>query len=58
MDQSGNLYGTMEFGGDPNCNSGFGCGTVFKVTFSNGRWIESFLHRLTGGSDGQQPLAA
>jgi uncharacterized repeat protein (TIGR03803 family) len=28
----GNLYGTTQQGGDSNCNLGFGCGTVFKVT--------------------------
>ncbi len=28
----GNLYGTSQQGGDSNCNQGFGCGTVFKIT--------------------------
>ena len=28
----GNLYGTTQQGGDSNCNLGFGCGTVFKIT--------------------------
>jgi len=28
----GNLYGTSQQGGDLNCNQGFGCGTVFKIT--------------------------
>jgi uncharacterized repeat protein (TIGR03803 family) len=29
---SGNLYGTTTEGGDLDCNSGRGCGTVFKLT--------------------------
>src|ERR1700690_2150559 len=28
----GNLYGTSQQGGDLNCNQGFGCGTLFKIT--------------------------
>jgi len=28
----GNLYGTTNQGGDPNCNLGLGCGTVLKLT--------------------------
>src|SRR5271167_145253 len=28
----GNLYGTSQQGGDSNCNLGYGCGTVFKIT--------------------------
>jgi uncharacterized repeat protein (TIGR03803 family) len=30
-DSAGNLYGTTYAGGDPSCNSGFGCGVVFKL---------------------------
>jgi uncharacterized repeat protein (TIGR03803 family) len=30
-DTAGNLYGIAEDGGDMNCNSGEGCGTIFKV---------------------------
>lgn len=33
LDKAGNLYGTASVGGsDPNCDGGFGCGVVFKVT--------------------------
>jgi uncharacterized repeat protein (TIGR03803 family) len=31
-DAEGNLYGTASDGGDLNCPSGYGCGTVFKLT--------------------------
>ena len=30
-DAAGNLYGTAVDYGDPACNNGFGCGTVFKI---------------------------
>ncbi len=28
----GNFYGTTTYGGNPTCNGGNGCGTVFKIT--------------------------
>ncbi|MGE5056322.1 MAG: choice-of-anchor tandem repeat GloVer-containing protein [Acidobacteriota bacterium] len=52
MDAAGNLYGTAGFGGNPNCYSGQGCGTVFKVDPSGN---ETVLYSFTGGSDGQGP---
>lgn len=60
MDTSGNLYGTTLFGG-PSTACGtdkLGCGTVFKLTFSNGSYTESVLHTFTGlpGVDGALPL--
>jgi uncharacterized repeat protein (TIGR03803 family) len=42
------LYGTTFEGGDPNCNDGYGCGSVYKVT-TTGK--ETVLHRFNG-SDG------
>src|SRR5437667_4646354 len=30
-DAQGNFYGTTTRGGDPSCDVGFGCGTVFKL---------------------------
>jgi uncharacterized repeat protein (TIGR03803 family) len=32
MDKKGSLYGTTTGGGDPKCNRGVGCGTVFRLT--------------------------
>jgi uncharacterized repeat protein (TIGR03803 family) len=32
LGSDGNLYGTTNQGGDPNCNLGLGCGTVLKIT--------------------------
>jgi len=32
LDSARNLYGATFDGGNPNCNAGSGCGTVFKVT--------------------------
>jgi uncharacterized repeat protein (TIGR03803 family) len=48
-DQAGNLYATTVFGGDLSCDSGYGCGTVFKLD-SAGK--ETVLHSFTGGADG------
>jgi uncharacterized repeat protein (TIGR03803 family) len=31
-DDKGTLYGTTQFGGNPSCAGGFGCGVVFKLT--------------------------
>ncbi len=52
MDAARNLYGTTLFGGNLNCNSGQGCGTVFKVDPSGN---ETVLYSFTGGSDGEFP---
>ena len=32
LDSAGNLYSTASNGGDLNCNSPFGCGTVYQLT--------------------------
>lgn len=58
LDQSGNLYGTTEYGGTIGCTSGYGCGVVFKLTPSNGTWSEALLHTFTGGNDGAYPTAS
>ncbi len=45
FDQTGNLYGTTSYGGNPGLCGGLGCGTVFKLTpNSGGRWREEVLH--------------
>ena len=58
----GSLYGTTGFGGVPGpCTTGggfTGCGTVFKLTSSNGNWTENVLYDFTGGSDGANPYGA
>ena len=55
----GSLYGTTGFGGVPGpCRTGggyTGCGTVYKLTPSNGSWTESVLYDFTGGEDGANP---
>ncbi len=54
FDRAGNLYGTTFGGGTGNCQGG--CGTVYKLTPSNGTWTESVLHNFTTeGGDGQRP---
>lgn len=31
-DRDGTLYGTTQFGDNPSCAGGFGCGVAFKLT--------------------------
>jgi uncharacterized repeat protein (TIGR03803 family) len=55
LDQSGNLYGVTAYGGH-GCD-GVGCGTVFKLTPTNGPgsgWTETNLYVFSGW-DGFQP---
>jgi uncharacterized repeat protein (TIGR03803 family) len=54
FDQAGNIYGTTYGGGTGSCSGG--CGTVYKLTPSNGSWTESILYTFTqSGGDGQHP---
>ena len=50
FDSAGNLYGTTVVGGAN------GYGTVFKLTPSQGSWIETDLHYFEP-SDGEHPYA-
>lgn len=56
LDSAGALYGTalLGGGGGTGCH-GSTCGVVYKLTPSNGNWIQSVLYTFTGGSDGGQP---
>jgi uncharacterized repeat protein (TIGR03803 family) len=54
LDDEGNLYGTAEYGGDLTCNSGFGCGVVFKLDRKN---RETVLHSFAGLADGAFPTS-
>ena len=56
----GHLYGTTRHGGNPGCSdlSGNGCGTVFRLTIKNSKWIFTTLYDFQGGNDGGQPMAA
>jgi uncharacterized repeat protein (TIGR03803 family) len=48
----GYLYGTTPYGGNTNLNSGWGFGTVFKIS-TNGAFTSLYL--FTGGNDGTAP---
>jgi len=52
MDTARNLYGTTYVGGNLNCTSSQGCGTVFKLDPSGN---ETVLHSFTGSGDGGFP---
>jgi uncharacterized repeat protein (TIGR03803 family) len=49
--RAGHLFGTTTQGG------AFGYGVVFKLTRSNGGWMETVLYNFTGGADGAYPVA-
>ena len=53
-DAAGNLYGTTYYGGDLSCESGTGCGTVFKLSTTG---AETVLYSFAGGTDGELPAA-
>jgi uncharacterized repeat protein (TIGR03803 family) len=53
LGSDGNFYGTTQFGGNLSCDSGNGCGTVFKITPA-GKFTT--LHSWSG-PDGFGPVA-
>jgi uncharacterized repeat protein (TIGR03803 family) len=58
FDAEGNLYGTTNGGGNPDCQ--FGCGTVFEVSppvVQGGSWTKTTIYSFSGGSDGALPSA-
>lgn len=52
MDASGNLYGTTYIAG------AYSCGSVFKLTPSNGSWTYTSMHDFTCGDDGGNPVSS
>lgn len=56
---SGQLYGTASSGGNTNSEctvyGNQGCGVVFALTSSNGKWQETVLYAFQGGTDGWYP---
>jgi uncharacterized repeat protein (TIGR03803 family) len=55
FDSYGNLYGTAVVGGTGGSCVESGCGVVFKLTRSGGKWTESVIYNFTGGNDGYGP---
>jgi uncharacterized repeat protein (TIGR03803 family) len=51
-DAEGSFYGTTLYGGNLDCNSGQGCGTVFSLDASG---KETVLYAFTGAADGAFP---
>ena len=56
-DAQGNFYGTTLLGGNLDTVCPSGCGTVFKLSNSNGAWTENVLYAFAGGNDGAWPHA-
>jgi uncharacterized repeat protein (TIGR03803 family) len=57
LDPQGNLYGTTTYGGPAIGTCGSGCGTVFKLSYTAGKWKAQTLH-IFHGTDGAYPTAA
>ena len=55
FDQAGNIYGTTPNGGATTGCNGLGCGTVYKLTPSNGGWTESILYNCQPAGGPQVP---
>jgi hypothetical protein len=53
-DSIGNLYGATRTGGGGTCRGGFGCGTLFFISFTGTEFV---LHAFTGPTDGASPYA-
>jgi uncharacterized repeat protein (TIGR03803 family) len=56
---SGTFWGTTLSGGGAYCDNteGYGCGTVYELTNTNGVWTETVLYAFPGGSGGEAPQA-
>jgi uncharacterized repeat protein (TIGR03803 family) len=54
----GTLFGTLLTGGDIQSCSGYGCGSVFQLSPSNGGWVYTSLYEFTDGADGGNPEGA
>jgi uncharacterized repeat protein (TIGR03803 family) len=54
IDSSGNVYGTTSFGGTAFNFCGSGCGTVYELSPSSGKWKKKAIRKFTG-SDGSGP---
>jgi hypothetical protein len=52
MDRSGVIYGTTNYAGVVNGSCPSGCGVVFRLAPSNGRWTYSVLFTFKGQPDG------
>jgi len=51
FDQTGNLYGTTQYGG------AYGYGTIYELSPANGGWTEKILYNFQGQQDGGNPYA-
>ena len=57
LDAAGNLYGVTDLGGYRNkvCNSGSGCGVVYKLSPGSGGWTQTVLYTFLNAGDGNSP---
>lgn len=50
------IYGTTPNGGDLSSCGGAGCGTIFKLTNTNGQWAKTIVYEFSG-QDGDEPIS-
>jgi uncharacterized repeat protein (TIGR03803 family) len=55
-DADGSIYGTTPTGGNLSACGGAGCGTIFKLTNTNGQWTKTVVYAFSG-SDGDAPIS-
>ena len=59
LDAAENMCGTTNYGGfyfSRECEN-YGCGIVFELRYSDGKWIEKMLHKFRG-NDGSNPYGS
>lgn len=58
LDRQGNIYGSTYEGGSGPCLNGtqqIGCGVIFELIPSKGKWNYTILYNFQNGADGQGP---
>ncbi len=59
IDPAGNLFGVTFQGGNLSDCGEYGCGVVFQLSRTAGKWTETTVHQMTSTIDGEflQPIA-
>jgi uncharacterized repeat protein (TIGR03803 family) len=55
LDAQENIFGTAVTGGSGGCEGG--CGVVYELANSGGKWSQTVVHAFSGGDDGSGPGA-
>ena len=55
-DADGSIYGTTPTGGNLSACGSAGCGTIFRLTNTNGQWTKTIVYAFSG-HDGDTPVS-